>query len=302
MTIQQLTVFLAVCEDGNYTHAAARVYMSRQAVRQNIAELERELGGPLFEIRGNRPVLTAKGELLRGRAEPLVRDFLELRRVMDADIRPDRPLNLGVSVALVPDYLPHLADYLAAFSENYVHIGLDVLEMGNDEAPAALLAGTLDACLVMDMGGLRSGLERTVLTRHPAAVLMRSRGPASRRDALHASDLDGTRLFLPGTGEEFRPLFDAFTQRGATVDCVVMPSFYQALFHIMDHDGMAINRLDPRDRSGRSDLRNLPLRDVPPLFSSFLTRAGEADVPLHLLRDWLAARLREEFSPKAGNS
>ena len=299
MTIQQLSVFLAVCEDGNYTRAAARVYMSRQAVRQNIDGLERELGGPLFENRRNHPTLTAKGKLLRAHAEPLVREFLELQRVMNADISPGRALNLGVSVALVPNYLPRLEDYLTGFTENYPKIRLSTLQTENDEAPAAVLAGALAACLVLDTGGLRAGLRRTVLTRHPLAVLMRSRAPAARAPALNAADLTGGPLFVPGLGEEFRPLFDALSGRGAAVDCVVMPSFYQVLFHILDHDGMAINRLDPRDRAGRPDIRNLPLRDMPPLCCSFLWREGDDAVPLQLLCDWLAARLREEFMPHA---
>ena len=67
MTIQQLSVFLAVCDEMNYTRAAARSYMSRQAVRQNIAELEKELGGPLFENCRNRLRLTSKAELLRSK-------------------------------------------------------------------------------------------------------------------------------------------------------------------------------------------------------------------------------------------
>ena len=71
MTIQQLTVFLAVCEEMNYTRAAAKVFMSRQAVRQNIAELEKEFDGFLFENRANRLTLTAKGVLLQRKALPM---------------------------------------------------------------------------------------------------------------------------------------------------------------------------------------------------------------------------------------
>ena len=42
MTLQQLMVFLSVCEELNYSRAASHVYMTRQAVRQNIAELEKK--------------------------------------------------------------------------------------------------------------------------------------------------------------------------------------------------------------------------------------------------------------------
>ena len=83
MTIQQLTIFLAVCQELNYTRAAGKVYMSRQAVRQNIAELERELNGPLFENRQNHLFLTPKGRLLREGAQKAVEAFHSLQQTMN---------------------------------------------------------------------------------------------------------------------------------------------------------------------------------------------------------------------------
>jgi protein-tyrosine phosphatase len=295
MTIQQLSVFLAVCEELNYTRAAARVYMSRQAVRQNITELERELSGALFESERNRLRLTAKGRLLRDKAAPLVEGFRELQAAMNADIHLSSPLHLGVSVALVPDYLPGLPHHLERFAASYPNLPISVLRLENDEATPALLAGALDACLVMDLGGQQAGTERTVLTRHPASVLMNQRNPLCRRESIGAEELDGRSLFLPGLGEEFRPLFEAAKRAGADVDFTVMPSFYQVLFHIMDHDGMALNRLEPADAVPHSGVRNVPMRGLPLLCSSFLVREGMLSSPLRLLRDWLEARLREDF-------
>ena len=296
MTIQQLSVFLAVCEDLNYTRAAGRVFMSRQAVRQNIAELERELSGPLFENDRNRLRLTAKGELLRSRAAPVVAAFQALQQAMNADVRLASPLRLGVSVALVPDYLPGLDRHLESFRRSYPNLPLEPLRLSNDEAVPALLSGALDACLVMDLGFSRPETERSVLTSHPAAILLGSAHPLFRRERLQLQDLDGLRLFVPGLGEEFSPLFDTAARAGADVDFEILPSFYQVLFHIMDHGGMAINRFDPRDGRDGHQIRNLPLSGLPPLCSSFLVRRGALSPPLALLRDWLTARLREDFA------
>ena len=293
MTIQQLTVFLAVCEDLNYTRAAEHVYMSRQAVRQNISELEHELSGLLFLNERNRLVLTAKGRLLRDRAAPLVRDFQELKRAMNADIRIAHPLRLGVSVSLVPDYLPGLKDHLSTFSASYPNLPIEQLLLNNDDAAPALLAGSLDACLVMDLGSHDPGTERRVLTSHKTAVLMSEKNPLSRRTALSLEDLCGCELFVPGLGEDMRPLLDSAVGTGA--EFTVMQSFYQVLFHILDHDGMALNRYDPGENIPRSRVRNIPLQGLPPLCSSFITRQGEMDPPLMLLCEWLQGRLREDF-------
>ena len=48
MDIRQLHYFLVLCEEMNYTRAAQRLFLSRQALRQSISALEAELCGPLF--------------------------------------------------------------------------------------------------------------------------------------------------------------------------------------------------------------------------------------------------------------
>lgn len=61
MEVRQLHYFLTLCEELNYTRAAQRLYLSRQALRQNIAALEQELGEPLFLNQRNHISLTERG-------------------------------------------------------------------------------------------------------------------------------------------------------------------------------------------------------------------------------------------------
>ena len=42
MDIRQLHYFLVLCEEMNYTRAAQRLFLSRQALRQSISALEAE--------------------------------------------------------------------------------------------------------------------------------------------------------------------------------------------------------------------------------------------------------------------
>lgn len=292
MTIQQLTIFLAVCQELNYTRAAGKVYMSRQAVRQNIAELERELNGPLFENRQNHLFLTPKGQLLQEGAQKVLDAFHSLQRTMNADMGSPRPLRLGVSLSLVPDYLPSLKKYLVAFGSAYPKLRVNEMQLTNDETVSMLLAGALDACLVMDMGAVRPGLERTELSRHPAAVLMRNSEALFHREFVGARDLDGLSLYLPGLGDEFAPLFRACREAGAETEFVPMTGFYQVLYHVMEQGSFALNRYDPREEA-HSRVRSVPFQEDLPLCSSFLTREGESDAPVRLLRDWLLSHFRE---------
>ena len=147
MTIQQLRYFLALCEDLNYTHTAGRMYLSRQALRLSIAALEEELCGKLFVNTRNHLALTEKGERFRAQAAPVVQQFDEMCQQAYQDIR-SAPLRLGISVALVPGYLPNLAEVLDAFRQQYPGIPLELISLPNDEVPAQLQAYKTPPALV----------------------------------------------------------------------------------------------------------------------------------------------------------
>ena len=72
MDITQLRYFLATADTLNYTKAAERLYMSRQALRQALASMEEELGFPLFLNERNKLSLTVQGEYLQLSATKVV--------------------------------------------------------------------------------------------------------------------------------------------------------------------------------------------------------------------------------------
>ena len=58
MDIRQLHYFLVLCEEMNYTRAAQRLFLSRQALRQSISALEAELVRAALPQRHHRLSLT----------------------------------------------------------------------------------------------------------------------------------------------------------------------------------------------------------------------------------------------------
>lgn len=72
MELEQLRVFAAIADEGSFTGAARRMYISHSTVSRTITALEEELGVRLVE-RDNRFIaLTKAGETLREEAEQLL--------------------------------------------------------------------------------------------------------------------------------------------------------------------------------------------------------------------------------------
>ena len=72
MELEQLRVFAAVADEGSFTGAARRLYISHSTVSRTVTALEEELGVRLIE-RDNRFIaLTKAGETLREEAESLL--------------------------------------------------------------------------------------------------------------------------------------------------------------------------------------------------------------------------------------
>jgi Bacterial regulatory helix-turn-helix protein, lysR family len=65
MEMQQIRCFLALCEEGTFTRAAARCGVSQPSLSNAIKQLEAELGGPLFERSHKTSRLSALGRCVQ---------------------------------------------------------------------------------------------------------------------------------------------------------------------------------------------------------------------------------------------
>ena len=152
MDIRQLHYFLVLCEEMNYTRASQRLFLSRQALRQSITALEAELCGPLFVSAHHKLSLTERGLSLQRHAAPVVEQFQQMQAALHAEIQSAQPVRIGISVSLVPDYLPGLETQLDKFRQQYPHVEMRFRLLDNDAVADGVEQGELDAGLVIDLG------------------------------------------------------------------------------------------------------------------------------------------------------
>ena len=204
MDIRQLHYFLVLCEEMNYTRAAQRLFLSRQALRQSISALEAELCGPLFLSAHHKLSLTDRGVSLQRHAAPVVEQFQQMQAALHAEIQSAQPVRIGISVSLVPDYLPGLETQLDKFRQQYPHIEMRFRLLDNDAVAEGVEQGELDAGLVMDLGCAAPVLARTTLRARPACWC-RGATPSGKRRACRWPSCGTRGSFCPVCGRTCSP-------------------------------------------------------------------------------------------------
>ena len=231
MDIRQLHYFLTLCEEMNYTRAAQRLFLSRQALRQSISALEAEMCGPLFISAHHKLALTDRGMSLQRHAAPVVEQFQQMQAALRAEIQSAQPVRIGISVALVPDYLPGLETQLDKFRQQYPHVEMRFRLLDNDAVADGVEQGELDAGLVIDLGCAAPVLARTTLRADPACLLVPRGHPFWEKERIPLAELRGQRVLLPSLRQDlFSPLWAACARAGFAPNAEIGPSFYQAYY------------------------------------------------------------------------
>ena len=84
MELRQLTVFVAVAEEGSFTRAADRLHVVQSAVSAGIRNLERELGARLFDRSTHKVALSDAGRALLPEARATLAAAATARDAVDA--------------------------------------------------------------------------------------------------------------------------------------------------------------------------------------------------------------------------
>lgn len=147
MELRNLQTFSKVCETMSFSRAAEELGYAQSTVTAQVAQLEEELGVPLFERSGKRFRLNAKGEELLGYANRLTALAQEARASVSDDKTPRGLLRLGTIDSLVTAFLP---DILEEYLSDCPQVKVRVVTGSTRELRELLSQGRTDLVLTLD--------------------------------------------------------------------------------------------------------------------------------------------------------
>ncbi|TCJ31039.1 LysR family transcriptional regulator [Nocardioides jejuensis] len=290
---RKLRCFLVVAEELHFSRAAARVFLTQQALSRQIRELEEELGVALFERTTRRVALTPAGEAFR---EATAQLLTGLDDAVEAARRTDRAMSGRLRIGFCPGAAlelttPILGDFRSAFPD----VELDLREFPANDPSAGLATGVSDVAFIRLPQGT-AAIETEDLFIDPCIAAVSAGHPLADRTTVTVADLLDEPLTLSDTADEvykaFWSLRDARTSPPPKLHPVSSVTEEVALVAT----GMAISVTSSAVQSftPMPGVRYLPIEDWPGSRVALGWHAGERSrIVAHFVDTVCAVRDRE---------
>ncbi|CDG51080.1 putative DNA-binding transcriptional regulator [Halomonas sp. A3H3] len=209
VTFRQLQVFVAVARDGSVSAAARHLSLSQSATSKGLSDLERQLGGNLFERLGRRLRLNDMGRHLLPRAERLLdglADFMVAAE--EPEGRLQGTLNVSASATIGTYLLPSLA---GSFCEAHPTVDLRLRLRNTGEVITDVLR--FDADLGLIEGHCHEPrLTSDIWCEDRLVIVASPRHSLAAKQSLDDNDLAGAAWILREPGSGTREVFEAAVQ------------------------------------------------------------------------------------------
>lgn len=209
MTLEQLRYLVVLAEEGSFTRAAERVYLTQPALSVQIRKLEEELGVRLFDRREGKP--TEVGQQVVAQARRVLEEVEKIRLLVGGEAGVFQGLlRVGVIPTLAPYLLPRL---LPQITRCWPGLELSVREELTPSILQGLLEGRLDAGLVATPENL-PGLERLPLFEERFVAYVAPGHRLYAQPALHPEQIPLEDTWVLSEGHCFREQILSICQPG----------------------------------------------------------------------------------------
>lgn len=218
VTLRQIQYFLAAADFLHFTRAAESLSVSQPTLSHQIAQLEEQLGAPLFDRIGKQVRLTESGTLLKNYASRAIRELEAGRNALsELEGMLRGKLRIGVIQSFSRTLLPSI---LGSFITRYPGIHLSILELTGLEIEQRLAAGALDLGVAFAPTAL-DGTEVEPILEEQLMLVVGPDSEFAKRKHVRLRELDGKPLVLLSQNYLTRRLIDKyFEQVGASPQVV----------------------------------------------------------------------------------
>ena len=205
VTLRQLEVFVAIARHGNVTRAASEVFLSQSAASMALSEMEKQLGGNLFDRQGKRLLVNERGRALLPRAQEVLARVQEIGELFGKEGgRLAGVLKIGASSTIGNYLIPRIfGDFVHAHPET--RLSLDV---GNTER----VVGEVKRFHV-DLGFIEGfchdqAIETIPWQKDELVVFASPHHPLARQKEIGPADLAAVNWILRERGSGTREVFE----------------------------------------------------------------------------------------------
>lgn len=210
LSLRQLRYVVAAADSGHVTDAAKRLNVSQPSISSAIAELEAEIGVPIFIRHHARGVtLTPVGErvvnearLLLKHAQDFTQNAIEHGDALKGEIA------VGCFLTLAIRFMPGL---LAGFAQKYPGITVRLQEGDQEEMISTMLAGRIELALAYSLA-VPDEIDAEPLIDLPPYAIVAANHPLAKRKSVSLKELGDEPfilLDLPYSRDYFFGLFRA---------------------------------------------------------------------------------------------
>jgi len=171
LELRQIRYFIAICEEGNMSRAAARLFVAQPSLSEQIRKLEQELRLPLFVRLPRRLVLTPAGEAFRIHAARILEEVdLVQTRIDEVSAQSGQKIRVGVLPTLGSRLFPSV---IAEFRRTNPGARIELREeIDSRSVKHLLMEREIDVGVIRLDGKLASHLEASFFLREPLVALV----------------------------------------------------------------------------------------------------------------------------------
>lgn len=195
MELRILRYFLVTAREKNITRAADILHITQPTLSRQLAQLEEELGVPLFERGPHKFVLTTHGEILLRRAE----EIAELVTITEKEVTEDsEAVNGTVSIVAGEVESVHLlAELITGFKKKYPNANFELYAASANLSAERIDRGLADIALFLEPVDLDKYDFIRLGVKERYAILLPAGDELAQKETITAADLAGKNIIVP---------------------------------------------------------------------------------------------------------